>query len=297
MFGFRDIEILKAVVEAGGFRAAAARSGMSQSAMSTRVAALERRLGVVLFDRIGRGVRLSTAGRRLLEESSRLIATRDRIVNELAGSEGLCGTVRMGVAETIVHTLLPALLGTLRREHPAVRFELAVDTSTQLARALTDNEIDVAILLDDAVPTSAQREALPAVTVDWYGAKGKHDNTPLTLAALAQFSIVTYSKGTTPFHQIERLFTTLDTPPLLHGSASLSTVRDLIAADFGIGILPRRMAESNMSRRNDIQRLKVCEAAVPAALDFAVAWRSGTHDDTGAIVAAAALAADQIDAR
>jgi len=91
MFGFRDVEILQAIVQAGGFRAAASRFGMSRSAMSTQVAVLERRLGVRPFDRLGRGVRLSTAERRLLEESARLIVARDRVVRELAGAEGLRG--------------------------------------------------------------------------------------------------------------------------------------------------------------------------------------------------------------
>lgn len=298
MFGFRDIEILQAVVEAGGFRAAAARSGMSQSAMSTRVAALERRLGVSLFDRIGRGVQLSTAGRRLLEEASRLIASRDRVVRELVGSEGLRGTVRIGVAETIVHTLLPTLLGNLRSTHPNVRFELTVDTSVELARGLTGGRIDVAILLDDAVPRSARREPLRPVTVDWYGtANGEPIIEPLTVEALSRRSIITYSKGTTPYRQIELLFTAVDAPPLLHGSASLSTVRDLIAADFGIGILPRRMVESLVSRHADVRRLPVCESALPAALDFVVAWLPGDDDETGTLVAQAAVVADQIDTR
>lgn len=298
MFGFRDVEILQAIAQAGGFRAAAARSGMSQSAMSTRVAALERRLGVRLFDRLGRGVRLSTAGRRLLEESARLIAARDRVVRELAGAEGLRGTVRIGVAETIVHTLLTPLLAALRAEHPAVRFELTVDTSAALARALREDVVDVAILLEDAVPGGVDREPLRPIAVDWYaGAARPPDPEPLSLATLSRESIVTYSKGTTPYERIERLFAAVDEPPLLHGSASLSTVQHLIASGFGIGLLPRRMVASGPSTAaGNVRPLAVCEAARPEPLRFVVAWIGTEGDATGDTVARAARIADQNDA-
>ena len=302
MFGFRDIEILQAISRAGGFRAAAARMGTSQSAISNRVAALERRLGVRLFERLGRGVRLSSAGRHLLEESARLIVARDRLVRELAGGEGLRGSVRIGVAETIVHTLLTPLLAALRAAHPAVRFELTVDTSAELAERLVEEAIDVAILLDDAVPRHAAREPLAPIDVGWYAASGfATSDRALSLEALAGQSIITYSKGTTPYRRIEELFATLDSPPLLHGSASLAAIRHLIAEGFGIGILPRRMVERDGPERgrrapaDGVRALVVCAAARPEALRFVVAWLPADGDRTGEIVSRAAIAADQSD--
>ena len=63
MFAFRDIEILRAIVRTEGLWAAAARTGISRPAISNRVGAPERRLGVSLFDRVGRGVRPTAVGR------------------------------------------------------------------------------------------------------------------------------------------------------------------------------------------------------------------------------------------
>ena len=304
MFGFRDIEILRAIVRAEGFRAAAARTGVSQSAISNRVAALERRLGVKLFDRVGRGVRLTAAGRHLLDESARLIEVRDRVARELAGTEGLAGTVRIGVAETIVHTRLPALLGALGEAHPAVRFELTVDTSAELARRLGEDAVDVAVLLEDAVPGDAAREALRPIEVGWYASAARPaPDAPLSLERLAGESIVTFPSTTTPYRRLARLFADLDRPPLLHGSASLSTVRHLVAQGFGIGILPRAMVEphgrargegvAGDGARSDVRPLAVCDAAVPEPLRFTVAWRDVPGAPTGAAVARAALAADR----
>jgi len=302
MFGFRDIEILQAIARAGGFRAAAARHGMSQSAMSNRVAALERRLGVSLFDRSGRGVRLSSAGRRLLEESSRLIAGRDRVVRELAGASGLRGSVRIGVAETIVHTLLTPLLARLRDAHPAARFELTVDTSAELARRLVERTLDVAVLLEEAVPPVAMRApGLSPIVLDWYAARGfsstRETAGPLSLETLADMSIVTFSKGTAPYRNIERLFAATVSPPLLHGSASLLAVRYLIATGFGIGLLPIRMVDTVHAGGADVEPIQVCPAARPEALGFTIAWLAVDGDETGPIVAEAALACDHSDAR
>ena len=289
MFGFRDIEILQAIARAEGFRAAAARTGMSQSAMSNRVAALERRLGTRLFERRGRGVRPTAAGRRLLEESARLIAARDAIARELGAAGPLRGTVRIGVAETIVHTLLTPLLGALRQDHPAVRLELAVDASVELARGLDDDALDVAILLDEAVPGHLSRAPLAPVPVGWYAAAGRPaDAVPLDLDALAGEPIVTYARGTLPHRRLERLFAGAGAAPSLHGSASLSTVRHLIAEGFGVGTLPRAMA----ARDGAVRPLAVCPEAAPDPLEFAVAWRAPERDDTGRAVAERARAID-----
>ena len=77
MFDIRDIEIVQSVVEHGGFRAAAARLRLSQSAVSARVAALEERLGMELLDRRKRRGRLTPAGRSFLEQAARLTEMRD----------------------------------------------------------------------------------------------------------------------------------------------------------------------------------------------------------------------------
>ncbi|MGR3543516.1 MAG: helix-turn-helix domain-containing protein, partial [Paracoccus sp. (in: a-proteobacteria)] len=65
MFGFRDLAIIRAIARHGGFRAASDSLGLAQSAISRRVRHLEDRMGMTIFQRDGRGVRLTAAGRRL----------------------------------------------------------------------------------------------------------------------------------------------------------------------------------------------------------------------------------------
>ena len=296
MFELRDIEILKDIVQAGGFRAAAQKHGISQSAISARIAALAKRLGVVLFDRGRRRVRLTPAGRRFLEEAERLLRARDRIVQDLTHPESLSGTIRIGVSETIVHTILPALLNKLKNDHEKVRFELSVDTSAQLSNALADDRIDVAILLLDSLPRGAAASPLAPVAIGWYCAQAMAlPDHPLTLAELAGHPIVTFPKSTLPYRELETLLSAPDIPrPDLHGCASLSTIVHLVGGGFGIGVLPILLARRDVLGEK-LKPIPACEAARLNALQFAVAYMPERNREVGETIAAAARLFDHDD--
>lgn len=297
MFELKDIEILQDIVRAGGFRAAALKFGLSQSAISNRIQALEKRLGVPLFDRGRRQVRLTPAGRRFLEEAQRLVAARDHIVQQMTHKEGLSGTIRIGVAETIVHTILSPLLNRLKAEHQQVRFELSVDTSRQLRDALADDGLDVAILLADCVPPGATVMPITPLALGWYCSREMTlPDRPQTLAELAARPIVTFPKHTPPYRELEVMLAAPDLPPVdLHGSASLSTVIHLVGDGFGIGVLPERMAEAKGVGAR-IKPLPVVEEARPSALRFVVAHMPERNREVGEVVASAARLCDQFDA-
>jgi DNA-binding transcriptional LysR family regulator len=296
MFGLRDIEIVAEIVRAGGFRAAAQRHGLSQSAISARIAQLERNLGFLIFDRVNRRVRLTAAGRRFLEAAESLVAARDRIVYQLQQDESLVGTVRVGVAESIVHTVLSDMLTALHEAHPNVRFELSVDISEQLSIKLRDDEIDVAIMLRELAPKAASTAPLKRIKLGWYAAASLTlPKRPLSVADLAAHQIVTFPKASPPYREVEHIFADPDiVPPLLHGSASLSTVIHLVASGFGIGVLPCRMVEASPLGAQ-LKALRVQKAAMPSELQFAVAYLPERNETVGRLITAAALTADKID--
>ncbi|MDA3919916.1 MAG: LysR family transcriptional regulator [Salinisphaera sp.] len=296
MFEFKDIEMLRDVVRAGGFRAAAQKYELSQSVISARISTLEKRLGVPLFDRANRRVRLTASGRRFLEESQRLLRGRDRIWQEMTHAGGLSGTVRIGVAETIVHTLLTDTLNALKNDFPMVRFELAVDTSMNLAGALADDVLDVVILLRESVPRGATGVSLKPVRLGWYCPEHMVlPDHPLSLAELAQYAIVTFSKTTLPFREIESRFSAPDVPsPSLHGSASLSTVKHLVSSGFGIGVLPVSMAETS-SDSDRTKPIRVQAEASLTDLQFVISYFPERNREIGEAVANTARAFDHND--
>ena len=269
MFGIRDVEVLREIVRSDGFRAAALALGLSQSAVSTRVAALERALGTTLFDRSRRKARLTPEGRRFLEEAERLVAMRDAIAARYAHAAP--GTLRLGVAETIAHTRVAALTAALGRAAPGLRIELAVESSPALAALLADDAVDVAVLMTPFVPPGAISHPFGRFDLGWYAAPGRVGGGPLDAAALAAHPVVTFARTTLPYREVETRLSAPDLDPLLHGSASLATVLTMVEAGAGIGTLPRAVA-ANAVRDGRIVEVEVADALRLSPLEFAAAW-------------------------
>lgn len=296
MFGMRDAEMVREVARCGGFRAAAQKLRLSQSAVSTRIAEAEQRLGIELFDRKRHGARLTPIGRRFLDQAERLIEMRDQIAASLLPSSGFAGTLRIGVAESIVHTLLPSMLGKVRDVFPDARLELSVDLSPVLAKRLMDDDIDVAILVSKLVPAGAIAVPIYSCDLGWFASPSMIlPSGVLSPKELVQFPIVTFLKGSLPFIEVERIFADPNLPsPLLHGCASLSTMIHLVTDGFGIGLLPASLARqavggdrliplktspqakvgrlefafSHLSARNSSQMERIRECAEAAALEY-----------------------------
>jgi len=145
----RQLATFAAVAEEGSFTRAAGRLHVVQSAVSASVRALERELGVALFDRTTHRVELSAAGRAFLPEARRALdaaaAARDA-VDVLNG--GPRGTVRLGamLAQPAPAVSVPRLLALLRDAHPGIDVELEVGTSAAHSEALRRGRLDLAFV-------------------------------------------------------------------------------------------------------------------------------------------------------
>lgn len=290
MFGFRDIDIIRGVVRTGGFRAAADELGLAQSAISRRIRDLERRMGQTLFAREGRGVRLTSAGRLFLEQAERLLVQRDRIAADMAGASGLAGTVRLGVAETMTHTILPAMLTRLHESWPRLRFELSVELSRAMAEALRTDALDVAILMRDSLPAGAVAHPLPPVRLGWYAAPSLvAPGQTVDLARLATLPIITFPRGARPYHDVaERLISREGPAPVIHCSASLSMTYHLTATGFGVGTIPDALVDVLDSAGKAVHRLDVAPDLALPDLEFVVAYMPARNRRIGQLVARAA---------
>ena len=134
-----------AVAEAGGFTKAAEKMMVSQPAVSLQVAELESRLGVSLFHRLPRGVKLTSAGQTLLGYA-RQIASLERdaeaAMAELIGVQR--GRLTIGASHTIGTYLLPAVLGTFRQQYPQIELSLEIANTTQVEAMLLESAVDLA---------------------------------------------------------------------------------------------------------------------------------------------------------
>lgn len=137
------IQTLKAA-EYLNFRHAANAMGVSQSSISARVKALEEDLGVLLFERHARGVRLTEAGRHFIERIATGIDQLDHAVRT-AGmvARGERGRLRVGIHALIPGSFLANLIARYREQHPGVEVEIAEGSARDSVMRLRANRLDL----------------------------------------------------------------------------------------------------------------------------------------------------------
>jgi DNA-binding transcriptional LysR family regulator len=143
------LRLLVAVADTGSFTKAAARLDYTQSAVSRRIASLERSAGGPLFERLARGVRLNPAGHALYRHAVDVLERLSRAEQELAGIHaGHGGTLRVGAFSTANISLVPAALRAFRRTVPDVELLAVEGRSAALMRQLSDGALDLAVVSD-----------------------------------------------------------------------------------------------------------------------------------------------------
>ena len=143
----RQLEIVRAVADKGSFTAAAKGLNVSQSAVSRQVLLLEEELGEPLFLRLGRKVRLTTAGAALLDLSRRVLSdVRDTTATIVEQQQQLAGTLHLGGGMTVCLHVFPAMLKEFRKRHPKVEIKLTTGATPQLLERLRSGALDVGLL-------------------------------------------------------------------------------------------------------------------------------------------------------
>ncbi len=129
---------------------AAAVLNMTQPAASAAIQALETRLGTALFDRVGRRLELTEAGRVLLPEAKVVLAKVSGAEQALAELQGLLrGRLRLWASQTIAGYWLPPILYRFHAAHPGVTIELHVGNTLQVSRAVLDGPADLGFVEGD----------------------------------------------------------------------------------------------------------------------------------------------------
>ncbi|MYW44389.1 LysR family transcriptional regulator [Streptomyces sp. SID161] len=140
------LRVLRAVAEQGTFTAAAASLGYTQSAVSRRIAAIERAAGAELLERRRDGVRLTPAGRVVMRRATVVLDEIDATARELSGLPGQAGTVRLGWFPSAGAVLVPRALAALRRTDPELHVVGREGGTPALVRALRAGSLDLALL-------------------------------------------------------------------------------------------------------------------------------------------------------
>ena len=235
---------------------------MTQSAISSRVSALEEELGIVLIDRRDRQqFALTNAGMRFLDYAERLMALHRQLRDELGTEEAGVHLLRVGAIESVLHTWLIPMLQHLRSAHPKLQLELTVEITPVLAEAVKRGSLDLVFAAQSVSAPDIRTRPLPTMEMVFVGAKRLKRRAPYTLAEIVSHEMMTFQRGSQPhLALLEQLRGEGLEPPRLHTVSSIPAMVHLIESGFGIATLPA-IAAQTLVRRHEIAIL-ACETAL-----------------------------------
>lgn len=146
MLTLHQLQVFVTVAETGSIRRAAERLVVSQPAVSSTLASLERIVGVDLTAKAGRGIELTEAGRTMERYARILLGLVDEAVEAVRfADDPMSAPVRVGATTAAADHMLPPLLARIRQRRPQLQFALEVGNRARIWQLLTDRTIDVAI--------------------------------------------------------------------------------------------------------------------------------------------------------
>lgn len=232
-----------AVAEYLSFYRAAQALGTSQSSVSARIRALEEELGILLFERNTRGVRLTEAGRLFVERVSAGVDQLDHAVKTAGmAASGECGRLRIGIHAMIPRSFLAELIGQYREHHPGIDVEIAEGTAREAVMQLRADRLDVAFVagtpdLPDCHTRPIWTESLLAVLSERHGLAAQPS---VTWADLTGETFLVRHGGTGPQvhdHIVLRLAGRWPTPSILRFDVGRGTLLSMVGKGFGITIV------------------------------------------------------------
>lgn len=140
---------IDAIARAGSIRKAAETLAITSTALNRRLLALEDELGVPIFERLPRGVRLSTAGELLIAHVRGQISDFEKLKSQIADLSGeRRGNVSIACSQALVPYFLPEQISRYRADHPAVTFAVNVRDRAAAEQALVDLSADIALVFE-----------------------------------------------------------------------------------------------------------------------------------------------------
>lgn len=248
-----DLQAFLAVADHASFSQAAETLHLTQPAVSKRIAALENQLDARLFDRIGRQVTLTEAGRALREHARRIVNEIEdsrRAIHNLSGAVG--GALKLAASHHISLHRLPPVLHRYIRAYPEVQLDLRFMDSEQACRAVEQGALELALVT--LPPSDATALTLIQVWPDRLvlAASSEHPLNRLKridARALAQHPAILPARGTYTRALIDQTLALgqLETRLETH---YLETIKMLVAVGLGWSLLPENMLEAELRPRH-----------------------------------------------
>lgn len=257
----RQLEIVRTVAEKGSFTAAARVLNVSQSAVSRQVLLLEEELGEPVFLRLGRKVRLTTAGQSLFDLSRRVLTDiHDTTAGIRDQQQAPAGTLHLGGGMTVCLHVFPSLLKEFRKRQQRIDVKLTTGPTAQLLERLRSGALDIGLLTlpvegADLTQVPVMREELLLVMPPSHKLAWRRRILP---ADLVNQSWVLFERGSSTRRVIDGMFEAHGIRPrVVLETENVEILKAFTMTGLGLTILPyqalAREARSGMLRVKRIE--------------------------------------------
>ncbi|WP_186415461.1 LysR family transcriptional regulator [Pannonibacter sp. P2PFMT1] len=285
MIDLRNIETFFWAAALGSLRAASEKLGATQPAVSQRIASLEGALGVRLFERAARGVRLTAKGHELLAHAERMMQARNDIIQAARDQTTMSGSFHIGVAETIVQTWLPRLIAEVHSAYPALTLEIEVDSSEMLKAHLTSRRLNLAFMMGPVLEARMENRPLCTYPLSWVAKAGLDlGPRPLTLEQVTRLPVITYASNSAPYRQVRDMLRREGVPsPRMYGCASLSMIVRMVQDGIGTAVITPIFLGAELER-GELEILDVIADPLQD-LNFTATWIDGPDSYAARVIA------------
>lgn len=243
----RQLRYFNALAETLNFHRAAERLHISQPPLTVAIRKLEDELGVTLFERDPRGVRLTTAGLAAIAPAREALAAADKVREAVRqGAAGLRGRLSVGFIGSAIGDLLPRIVPPFRKAYPEVELALEELNSVEIVRAIAARRLDIGLVrlpVMDSAPVAIdvieEDELVAVLPASDVLARRK----TLDLGALADRAFIIYSPVSV-LHATIRLACHRAgfAPRVAQEAVQVQTILSLVEAGLGVALVPARSA-------------------------------------------------------
>ncbi len=271
----RHLVYFLAVAERLNFSRAAEDLHVAQPAISQQIQALERELGMPLFERLGRRVTLTDAGKALLPHARQILAAVETARNEIRERGTLMrGTASLGAPPTVSAHVLPAKLTAFEQKYPGLEVTLREAGTETLLKFVEEGELDLAIVSTDFLPASI--EALPFWEEAYVLAVGAEhplgDRATVSISELAGEPFILFPEG----YRLREVTLAACrgagfTPKVALDGGSMQSALQFVAAGLGVALVP----EMALMNATNIHALKISDQTLRRSLGLV--WRKSHY--------------------
>ena len=244
------LRVFVEVVRQGGFSQAAKVVFATQPTVSKAVKQLEDELGMPLLTRTGQRSELTAAGKIVYRRALSLLGESGDLITELDELRGLKrGTLRIGFPRLGSSALFAPLYVSYRRRYPDVEVDIAIQDSKDLEELLRAGELDIAALASpiskDFDSQEVRTEPLVVLLPPDHALASRK---AIKLSSIANFPLILFDEAKVNDMILDACADEGISPKIAAHSSQADFIVELVAAGFGIGFLPRMIAESRPPR-------------------------------------------------